>query len=74
MTNKITNGKRQDGRSTDLTMQWFINIYGKEWEGWRQLGEQWIKQQDRGRNSKFDAIRMFFEIYLAQSIPWTRVC
>lgn len=71
MTNKITKRKKQDGRSTDLTFQWFINIYGKEWEGWRQLGEEWIKQQDKGINSKLDALCLFFEIYLAQSISWT---
>lgn len=71
MTKSVIQKRKQDGRSSDLTFQWFINIHGKEWEEWRQLGETWIKKQDKGTNSKLDALCLFFDIYLAQSVPWT---
>lgn len=38
---KITTVKRKkhDGRKSDLTLQWLVKNYGKEWEIWRQLAE-----------------------------------
>lgn len=62
--------KKNDGRSSDLTLQWLVNNYGKEWEIWRQLGEEWIANQDAGTDSKLSALCMFLETYLVGTVPF----
>ncbi|WP_318468318.1 gamma-mobile-trio integrase GmtZ [Photobacterium leiognathi] len=63
--------KKQDGRTTDLTLQWLVNNHGKQWETWRQLAEEWVNTQDRGTNKKLEALCMFLEIYLVGTAPFT---
>ncbi|WP_318473378.1 gamma-mobile-trio integrase GmtZ, partial [Photobacterium leiognathi] len=63
--------KKFDGRTSDFTLQWLENNHGKQWETWRQLAEEWIKAQDAGTNAKLDALCMFFEFYLVDTVPFT---
>ncbi|HAV4716734.1 integrase family protein [Acinetobacter baumannii] len=62
---------KQDGRSKDLTLQWLTGKYGKKWEAWRQLGQEWITKQDGAVDTKLQALSLFFDIYLASSVPFT---
>lgn len=71
MTNKIKAKQHRDGRSFDLTLQWLTDKYGEKWEAWRQLGEGWMIEQDTATHRKLAALSSFFDIYLAQSAPWT---
>ncbi|WP_180177178.1 VPA1269 family protein [Acinetobacter sp. YH12039] len=70
---KITTVKRKkyDGRKSDLTLLWLVKNHGKEWEIWRQLAEEWITKQDEGTAEKLDALCIFFDIYLAHTMPFT---
>jgi len=67
----ISKKKKFDGRSSDLTLQWLTKNHGQEWELWRQLGEEWIINQDAGTNHKLEALCLFFDIYLVNFVPWT---
>lgn len=67
----IVKGKKCNGRTSDLTLQWLVKNHGKEWEIWRQLAEGWITKQDEGTAAKLDALCLFFDIYLAGSAPFT---
>ncbi|MGR5165468.1 VPA1269 family protein, partial [Vibrio owensii] len=72
MTTKENLKKRKkDGRSSDLTFQWLVNNHGKEWETWRKLAEEWIGEQATSVASKLDALAVFFDIYLAGTVPFT---
>lgn len=63
--------KKQDGRTTDLTLQWLVNNHGKEWEIWRQLAEDWITAQDEGVSTKLESLCLFLETYLVGTVPFT---
>lgn len=67
----IVKRKKYDGRKSDLTLQWLVKKYGKEWEIWRQLAEGWITKQDKGTAVKLEALCIFFDIYLVGSVPFT---
>ena len=71
MENRSIRKKKNDGRASDLTLQWLTNNYGKKWEAWRQLGEEWIKSQDGGTHLKLEALSLFLDVYLANSAPWS---
>ena len=72
MATKTTQTKKKhDSRTTDLTLQWLVNNHGQEWETWRQLGEEWITNQDSGTDSKLESLCFFLDVYLAGFIPWT---
>lgn len=72
MLNKpIIKKKKYDGRKSDFTLQWLVINHGSEWETWRQLGEEWIMNQDVGVANKLEALCVFFDIYLANSVPFT---
>lgn len=61
MTNKtLLKRKKNDGRCSDLTLQWLIKNRGIEWNIWRQLAEEWITKQDGGVSNKLDALCIFF--------------
>lgn len=66
-----TKKKKQDGRTSDFTLQWLTTNYGHEWETWRHLAEEWITNQDSALADKLDALCVFFDTYLAGSIPFT---
>ncbi|WP_419237470.1 VPA1269 family protein [Photobacterium leiognathi subsp. mandapamensis] len=63
--------KKKDGRTSDFTVQWLVNNHGKQWETWRQLAEEWINSQDAGANLKLQALCVFLEIYLVDTLPFT---
>ncbi|KQQ76750.1 VPA1269 family protein [Acinetobacter sp. Leaf130] len=72
MSNKeILKRKKNDGRCSDLTFQWLIKNRGIEWDIWRQLAEEWITKQDGGVSNKLDALCLFFDIYLVDTLPFT---
>lgn len=72
MVNKtIVRRKKHDGRTSDLTLQWLVRNHGEEWETWRQLAEGWIIKQDEGTASKLEALCIFFNFYLVNSVPFT---
>ena len=68
---KILKRKKNDGRCSDLTFQWLIKNRGIEWDIWRQLAEEWITQQEGGVSNKLDALCIFFDIYLVDTLPFT---
>lgn len=59
-----------DGRTRDISLTWLIENHGKEWEGWRQLANEWLSFQEAGNNSKLDALVLFFDSYLVLNTPW----
>ena len=67
----IVKRKKNDGRKSDLTLQWLVKNHGKEWEIWRQLAEGWVTKQDEGTAEKLEALCIFFDIYLVGSVPFT---
>ncbi|MGP4945215.1 gamma-mobile-trio integrase GmtZ, partial [Pseudoalteromonas nigrifaciens] len=72
MATKTTQTKKKhDSRTTDLTLQWLVNNHGQEWETWRQLGEEWITNQDSGTATKLESLCIFLDVYLVGFIPWT---
>ena len=52
------------GRTTDLTLSWVIQLYGKEWETWRSFGEEWLRLQDKALSTRLQSIYWFLESYL----------
>lgn len=67
----VTKKRNRDGRSHDLTLQWLVKNHGQQWETWRQLAEEWITAQDTATASKLYSLCVFFDIYLAESAPFT---
>lgn len=67
----VSKGRKHDGRSSDLTLQWLVKNHGSQWTTWRQLAEEWITAQDKGIAAKLDALCVFFDIYLVGSVPFT---
>lgn len=65
------NKKKMDGRTKDLTFQWLLQNHGQEWNTWRQLAEDWITNEDSGVAIKLEALCVFFDLYLASSVPFT---
>lgn len=70
-TKTIPKRRRQDGRTSDLTLQWLVNNHGKEWETWRKLAEEWITSQDATTHIKLQALCLFLELYLVGTVPFT---
>jgi len=58
---------KNDGRTKDLTLHWLTKNYGQEWEIWRQLGQEWLINQDGGVDTKLQALSLFFNLYLTNS-------
>lgn len=72
MVNKMVfKRKNNDGRSSDLTLQWLVKNRGNEWEIWRQFAEEWIKKQDAAVSGKLKALCNFFDVYLVDTLPFT---
>lgn len=71
LVKRIIKRRKQDGRRSDLTLQWLVIQHGAEWEIWRKLAEKWITNQDVGLDSKLGALCVFFDIYLAGSVSFT---
>ena len=69
--NTTSKKKKYDGRTLDLTLQWLVNNYGKQWETWRELAEEWINGQDAATSEKLDALCIFLELYLCCTVPFT---
>lgn len=63
-------GKKQDGRSTDLTFSWMSTTLGPEWEQWQELAAEWMSNHKTGVDLKRLSISRFFESYLFNSAPY----
>lgn len=70
-TNTTPKKKKFDGRTSDLTLRWLVNKHGKQWETWRQLAEEWINTQNSATSTKLNALCVFFEVYLCDTVPFT---
>ncbi|MDE1315865.1 integrase family protein [Vibrio aestuarianus] len=67
MANK---GRKNDGRSSDLTFSWMLTTLGAEWQQWQELTADWMAAQTTAIHVKRDAIARFFESYLAECAPY----
>jgi len=63
-------GKKQDGRSSDLTFKWMLTTLGPEWGQWQELAAEWMATQHSGVNAKRRALSQFFESYLMEYAPY----
>lgn len=63
-------GKKQDGRSSDLTFSWISTTLGPEWEQWQELAAEWISNHKTGVDLKRVSISRFFESYLFNCAPY----
>ncbi|WP_341663735.1 integrase family protein [Vibrio sp.] len=63
-------GKRYDGRTSDLTFSWMLTTLGAEWQQWQELAAEWMELQTNALGHKRDALMRFFEIYLAEYTPY----
>ena len=59
-------GKKQDGRSSDLTFSWMLNTLGAEWQQWQELAAECMSKQNTGIDNKRRVIGKFFEVYIAE--------
>lgn len=62
--------RKNDGRTSDLELRWLTNTYGEQWEHWRQLGSEWLKNQDQGLAHKLSAVSLLMEVYFIKTCPW----
>lgn len=65
-----TKGKKQDGRSSDLTFSWMLTTLGAEWQQWQELAKEWMAKQHSGVEFKRKALSDFFESYLLEVAPY----
>lgn len=63
-------GKKQDGRSSDLTFSWMLTTLGPEWQQWQELAAEWMETQNVNPNDKMKALFPFFENYLLECAPY----
>lgn len=60
-----TKGKKQDGRTSDLTFSWMLTTLGPEWQQWQELSAEWLATQSTGVNRKRKTLCFFSNpIYL----------
>lgn len=64
------NGKRYDGRASDLTFSWMLTTLGPEWKQWQELAAEWMAEQHIGVNGKRKGLTHFFESYIAEYAPY----
>jgi hypothetical protein len=62
--------KKNDGRSTDLDLNWLTSTLGPDWETWRGFASRWIKTQTKATNEKLKALISFFRKYLPAHAPY----
>nr|WP_024592193.1 integrase family protein [Pseudoalteromonas sp. TB13] len=67
MSNK---GKKNDGRSADLTFKWMLTTLGPEWEQWQELAAEWMATQQTGVEQKLKSLGRFFESYISECAPY----
>ncbi|WP_439146944.1 gamma-mobile-trio integrase GmtZ [Vibrio sp.] len=67
-----TKGKKQDGRTSDLTFSWMLTTLGPEWQQWQELSAEWLAAQSTGVNRKRKTLCFFFESYLFEFAPYAK--
>lgn len=65
-----TKGKKNDGRSSDLTFSWMLATLGAEWQQWQELVAEWMATQTVSIADKQMALSRFFSVYLAECAPY----
>jgi hypothetical protein len=63
-------GKKNDGRTSDLTFKWMLTTLGPEWKQWQELAAEWMATQHAEVNAKRKALSRFFESYLMECAPY----
>ncbi|MCG9612691.1 integrase family protein [Vibrio harveyi] len=63
-------GKKQDGRTSDLSFSWLLTTLGVEWQQWQELAADWMAIQTTGIDQKQRALGRFFESYLTKVAPY----
>ena len=63
-------GKKQVGRSTDITLSWMIATLGSEWGQWQEWAAKWMAEQHSAMNHKLSSLTIFFERYLLECAPY----
>ncbi|MEZ9666562.1 integrase family protein [Vibrio breoganii] len=63
-------GKKQDGRSSDLTFSWMLTTLGAEWQQWQELAAEWMNTQNSNVNDKRKTLTHFFVFYLVKCAPY----
>lgn len=63
-------GKKNDGRSDDITFSWLLSTLGPEWSQWQILAAEWMVGQNYGVEHKRVALTRFFESYLLVFAPY----
>ncbi|MGL1163431.1 gamma-mobile-trio integrase GmtZ [Vibrio parahaemolyticus] len=63
-------GKKQDGRTSDLTFSWMLTTLGAEWQQWQELAAEWMATQTSSIDDKRRALCRFFEAYLTECAPY----
>lgn len=66
----MAKGKKNDGRTSDLTFSWMLTTLGPEWEQWQELAAEWMATQHAGVDHKRKALSRFFESYLLECAPY----
>ncbi|MEZ9761151.1 integrase family protein [Vibrio breoganii] len=64
-------GKKNDGRTSDLTFSWLLTTHGPEWQKWQELAAEWMAIQTSGIGHKRMALSRFFESYLIKCMPYS---
>ena len=57
-------GRKNNGRSRDLTFAWLTKDQGAQWEEWRGLMAGWMADQHQAADTKLDALVFFAMRYL----------
>ncbi|MDF4652449.1 integrase family protein [Vibrio parahaemolyticus] len=63
-------GKKQDGRTSDLTFSWMLTTLGAEWQQWQELAAEWLAATNTGVDRKRRVLCDFFESYLCEFAPY----
>lgn len=62
--------KKNNGRSSDLTLSWLTREHGEGWLQWQQYAAEWMASQDTGVSEKLIALRHFFVTYLMRDAAY----
>ena len=63
-------GRKQDGRSKDLSFNWMLTTLGAEWQQWQEFASDWMGVQTSGIDTKLTALSRFFDLYLQEQAPY----
>lgn len=62
--------RKNDGRSSDLTLSWLLTKHGEDWFQWQQYAAEWMSLQHVGTQTKLRSLMRFFDVYLLLYAPY----